>query len=508
MGFIVEHFWKASAAFGLRRGGRAEAADRDPWSLDRPLGRWSPHDIFRLRHAVEQIAIFGEIGAAKSTGSGAWLLLNYLRAGMGGLFNAIKSGDADILRGYARIAGMSDNVIVVEPSADPGKPPRWRCNLLKYALLSAGSLGTRVEQVVSVLMTMVEAAERGGEGGGKQDKFWTRSVRQLLRNVVQICLAACGTVTMKMIHDAVMSLPRNAQEVASPEWQQSSFLYRLIEEAEAKQGERGPREQSDYELAAVYALNEFPGMPHDTRGSVIASYSVLADVLLRGDMADLFDADTNFIPDLTFEGAVICLNLPPKRFGQASIHAQAAFTYLWQLAAERRDINRHPRPVWWFLDEAAELVCDYTPRFLATARSQKVASVLICQNLSNYFAAFGGEGGRHHVEAILGNTGLKILHANGHSPTNEWASRMISDEIQTRYSFHNGQQPGRGSGGGSESIGHKVLPAEFTMLKKGGPQNRFLSEAVIYQTGAAFAANGGQPYMRATFRQIIPGAGR
>jgi hypothetical protein len=478
--------------------------DKDRWSLDSPLGYWSPYDLFLLRHAVEQIAIFGEIGAAKSTGSGAWLLLNYLCSGMGGLFNAIKAGDADVLRGYLRMTGQSDRLIVVEPSTDPSKPPRWRCYLLKYALLPAGSTGSRVEQVVSVLMTMIEAAERGERGGAGQDKFWIRSVRQLLRNIVQICLAARGTVTMKMIHDAIMSAPTSAEQVANPEWQKTSFLYRLIEEAETRQAERGAREQSDYELAAVYALREFPGMPNDTRGSVIASYSVLADVLLRGDMADLFDSDTNFVPDLTFEGAVICLNLPPKRFGQAGIYAQAAFTYLWQLAAERRDLTRQPRPVWWFLDEAAELVCDYTPRFLATARSQKIASVLICQNLSNYFTAFGGESGRHQVEAILGNTGIKILHSNGHAVTNEWASKMISDEVQTRYSFHANSQR-NGGGGGAESIGHKVLPTEFTMLRKGGPQNGFVTEAIVYQTGARFLANGEEPYLRTAFEQVIPG---
>ena len=142
--------------------------------------------------------------------------------------------------------------------------------------------------------------------------------------------------------------------------------------------------------------------------------------------------------------------------------------------------------------------------FPRDSRSQKIASVLICQNLSNYFAAFGGESGRHHVEAILGNTGIKILHSNGHAATNDWASKMISDEIQTRYSFHAGDQH-RGGSGGAEAIGHKVLPAEFTMLKKGGPQNGFITEAIVYQTGAQFAANGGEPYLRTAFRQIVPG---
>jgi hypothetical protein len=39
------------------------------------------------------------------------------------------------------------------------------------------------------------------------------------------------------------------------------------------------------------------------------------------------------------------------------------------------------------------------------------------------------------------------------------------------------------------------MPSEFTTLKKGGPQNGFITEAVIYQTGAAFAGNEGQPWI-------------
>ena len=41
---------------------------RDPWNLDFPLFQWSKFDAFTLRNAVESVAIFGELGAAKTTG--------------------------------------------------------------------------------------------------------------------------------------------------------------------------------------------------------------------------------------------------------------------------------------------------------------------------------------------------------------------------------------------------------------------------------------------------------
>jgi hypothetical protein len=471
---------------------------KDPWNLDFPLFQWSPFDVFSLRNAVESVCIMGELGAAKSTGSAAWILLKYLSIGMGGLVCCVKPGERELIEAYAKQTGRGDSLIIVSPGN------QWKCNLIRYVLMRPGITGSRVEAVVSLLMTIVEAAERGERGGGQDQSFWRRSLRQILRDAVQICIAARGEVTMTMLNEVIASAPRSPAEVHSPEWQKNSLCYRLIEEAEAKETERSEREQSDYELAAKYFLREFPELPNDTRGSILATYGVMADVLLRGHMADLFDDETNFVPEVTFDGAIIVLDLSTKLYGQAGVYVQSAFTYAWQTACEQRDVKRNPRPVFWFLDEAQELVCDYTSQFLATARSVRVASVLISQNKPNYLAAMGGEAGRHRVDALLAAMATKILHANGCPETNRWISDVISEEIQTRASFHGTAEDGRGKGGGSEAPGRKVLPSEFTMLKKGGPPE-FLTDCIVYQTGTSFAANNGEPWLRTSFRQQIPG---
>jgi hypothetical protein len=476
-------------------------ATHDLWHLDSPLIQFSPSDVFTLRNAVESVAIFGELGAAKTTGSAAWLLIRYLEIGMGGLFCCVKPGDRELIESYARMTGRGDSLIVVSPAN------KWRCNLMRYALKRPGIVGSRVESIVSLLMAIVESGERSERGKSQSgDVFWSRALRQMLRNGIQICVAARGAATMQLLHEVISSAPRNDAEVHNEEWQKASACYRLIEGAEAKEGERSEREQRDYELAATYFLRDLPAMPNETRGSVFATYNTMADVLLRGHVADLFDGETNFIPELTFDGAIIVLDLPVKIYGQAGVNVQAAFTYQWQIAAEQRDVKVNPRPVFWFVDEAQELISDYWPQFLATARSARIASVLISQNKPNYLAAMGGEAGRHRVDAFLGNIGTKIFHANGDPETNRWASDTISESIQTRMNFHAGRQgDGHGSGGGGESVGRKVLPSEFTTLKKGGQQNGFVTEAIVYQTGAGFAANNGEPWLRTSFRQRIPG---
>src|ERR1700722_769150 len=164
---------------------------KDPWNLDAPLFMWSPCDAFTLRNAVESVCIFGELGAAKTTGSAAWILLKYLQLGMGGLVCCVKPGDRELIEAYAKQTGRGDSLIVVSPQN------KWRCNLIRYALKRPGGKGSRVEQMVSLLMTIVEAAERGERASLQGDKFWTRSLRQILRNGIEVCIAARGEVTMK-----------------------------------------------------------------------------------------------------------------------------------------------------------------------------------------------------------------------------------------------------------------------------------------------------------------------
>ena len=470
----------------------------DPWNLSFPLIEWSPYDSFCLRNACETVAILGELGAAKSTASAAAFLLSYLKIQMGGIVCCVKPGERERIEEYARMAGRADSLIVVSPAT------KWRCNLLQYVLRRPGIVGSRVEAVVELLMTIAEASNRDQQQGGGNQQFFDKALRQLLRSGVQVCISARHSFTTAELHEVISSMPQTPEQVHDEGWQKSSACYRMVSEADELA--MPDRERQDFELSAKYLFRDYPHLPPDTRGSVYATYGVLMDVLLRGQMADLFDTSTNFIPELTFSGAIIILDLPTKVYGQSGVLLQQAFLHLWQMACEQRDVKKNPRPVFMYVDEFQELVNSYTPRFLATSRSARVAPILISQNRPNYLAALGGEQGRHLVDAFLGNIATKVFHANGDPETNRWASETISDEVQTRFNFNRGRGgDGHGSGGGGESVGRKVLPSDFTTLQKGGEQSGFLSEAIVYQTGARFAANNGEPWMRVAFKQIIPG---
>ncbi|MGH9665210.1 MAG: hypothetical protein ACRD9L_12365, partial [Bryobacteraceae bacterium] len=65
MSFFDEFFRRRAIQCGTPLLGAMVGA-RDPWNLDFPLFTWSPYDAFTLRNAVESVAIFGELGAAKT----------------------------------------------------------------------------------------------------------------------------------------------------------------------------------------------------------------------------------------------------------------------------------------------------------------------------------------------------------------------------------------------------------------------------------------------------------
>jgi hypothetical protein len=175
---LFTRLWKGTSGAAPRASSfGAMLTGRDPWNLDFPLFQWSPWDAFTLRNAVESVCIFGELGAAKTTGSAAWILLNYLSLGMGGLVCCVKPGERELIEAYAKQTGRGDSLIVVSPEH------RWRCNLIRYALRRPGMAGSRVEVIVSLLMTIVETAERGERASaGQGDAFWRRSLRQILRS--------------------------------------------------------------------------------------------------------------------------------------------------------------------------------------------------------------------------------------------------------------------------------------------------------------------------------------
>lgn len=180
--------------------------------------------------------------------------------------------------------------------------------------------------------------------------------------------------------------------------------------------------------------------------------------------------------------------------------AAVIWKYCLQKAVERRTDNAggEGRPLFIWADECQHFTSRYDPLFQATARSSRVATVYLTQNLPALAASLGsGSAGRMLADGLLGNLGTKVFHANGDRDTNRLASDLAGRRIGTLRSDGRGTTLGLGGQasvgtsaqcGRSEHIDLEFEPMEMATLRKGGPESGFTVEALVFQNGRTWSA--------------------
>ena len=487
------------------------------WAYDLPLCDLPPHgDPFTLANAFEGVQIFGGIGSGKTSGSGAHLARAYLAAGMGGLVLCAKKDERATWERYADEVGRRGDLKIFDHTGQ-----RELFNFLRYEMGREGEGAGYTENIVRMFSTIVENMERGGSGRG--EAYWMRAMQQLMRNAVDLLSLSGEEVSMPSIVEVVLSAPLSPDQVWDEEWQAGpkdedsertggSYCFYCVGRAQMRleNGELDEWEGYDLEATRDYWFKEWAQMDEKPRSSIQSMFSTMADSFMRRPFRKLFSSGLLTIPEHTHHGHVIIMELPVKEFADAGRAAQVMFKYVWQQAAERRDVAANPRPIFLWVDEAQNFATAYDQQFQATARSSRVCTVYLTQNLPNYYAELGGEAGKHRVDSLVGNLQTKIFHANSDPVTNQFAAETIGKSWQLRRGTSIG-----GSGGGSgptkqggtgsfsestrENLEYDVEPQTFTMLRKGGPMYDRQVDAIIFQTGRVWS--NGQTHLRAVFTQ-------
>lgn len=473
-----------------------------------------PENFWCLNDAFQGVQVFGGTGSGKSSGSGQAIARAFLEANLGGLVLTAKTDELAAWQEYARATGRETDLLIVDESA------KYRFNFLSYELKRKGNGAGHTENLVSLFASVLEAAERKHGQGGGNDAYWQRTLKQLLRNAIDLAVIAADDLDLPSLYRIITSAPRTAAEAIDPKWQAESACWALIEEAAGNAKSRN--RESDFELTRDYWLKEYPNLAIETRSVIVSTFTSMADCFLRGMLRKLFCADTNFGPEDTFDGKIIVLNLPVKEYNELGQFAQVLFKFIWQRAVERRippDIDREKaqaaiRPVFLWADESQFFVTAYDALFQSTARSSRACTVYLAQNLPSYFAVFSGANSRSEAEAFLGNLQTKVFHANGDPTTNNWAADSIGRTRQMQYYGGMSEALARGFGqagggnqsaGGSQVIEYLVQPQEFTMLRAGGAECAMQVDAVIFQGGRRWIASGkdGKPKAQNFLRHVF-----
>lgn len=457
------------------------------FSLDQVIYNFNNDEPFTIANACEGVQIFGGIGSGKTSGSGEALARAFLSAGFGGLVLCAKKDVLDDWKRYAKETGRDKQLLVFDASGDFVFP------FLQYEIERQGEGAGYTDNLVRLFTTVYEAIDRSINSDGS-DPYWTRAMQQLLRNTIDLCMIARGTVSVPLIHDIIISAPKSIAQIDTDEWKNKSLCWKLLLEGHAKELDKWTK--YDFDSTASFWLEEYPNLADKTRSSIVSTLTTMMDIFLRRPFRRLFsetpdDRRKIAYPELTHRGAIIILNLPVKEFGDAGRAAQVVYKYLWQQAAERRAASNDTIPVFLWVDEAQNFVTEYDMQFQATARSTRACTVYLTQNLPNYYAVMGGTQSKYRVDSLMGNLQTKIWHANSDPITNEHAAETIGRSWQIRQT--SGESFGEAyfnvSSGKNESFDYDVPPQTFTKLRKGGLVNERVVEAIIFQNGRIWKNN-------------------
>lgn len=494
--------------------------------LSTPMLRLSRWDRLRLSDLLESTIIFGSPGSGKTSASGAAFLRLYFSSGGGGLTCAVKPGEADRIIRMAKAAGRGHNLIVVDGSG------RHRINFLQYLMSISPDPGQLITNIVDALSTVIAAVNGQVEPGGSDNQFWQKAMKEALLHSVSVLWAAYGRVSLYDVFALLQSRPTTPAQAVDPHWEATSFMARTLQKA--GDAPTHPMHPMDYRAAFDYLTKTLANPDSRTTGNILATLSADLAPLMQGAMRELFSTGTTFVPEMTFDGTIIVMNLPVQVYGQAGLLAQQIIKYLWQKAVLQRKVDRKTIPVFHYCDEYQMLIAPGDADFVSRSREAVSMTTVLSQSIPGLVSKVSGSKAEHVVNALLACCNTKIFHANGCHVTNKYAADIIDKGMTVRYngganvgwsdqvgdsynhgSSSNGKETSHNQGfgytrsetrsggqslGWSEQMDYLVQPGEFTRLRKGGKVNRRQVDAIIFQNGTKFRLTG-QTYLPVTFRQ-------
>ncbi|HTN46356.1 MAG TPA: TraM recognition domain-containing protein [Flavipsychrobacter sp.] len=467
-----------------------------------------------LRQAVEGLQLFGGIGSGKTSSSGRMVALKYLSLNFGGLVLTAKTDEKTHWEELCRIAGRSNDLIIIEPGG------KHYFNLMEH-LAAGGEQQAFVENIVHVLNTVIRASNEK-QGGGEDTMFWENALHMTMFNVITLCQLAYGEkITLQLIYDVAQSLPKKSEQgAAAPSAEQarntayaraflkaSARVDQLTKDFKATLSEAQknlPKEQLDDlleegvpQLRRMNQLDNFffevlHNLSSRTRSVIDFCFLGFLFGLLQDPIYSLLckHEATFKLTDCFEHGKIILINLPVKKFHKIGRDSQCMLKFLWQQAMESRDITQNERPVFLWGDESQLFLHEYDAEYQATARSSRIATVYISQNLPNYYANMGGDKSEYKVKSFLGTLGTKIFHANADMETNRYASELIGEAWQEEH--QHGENVGNQQFGASKTsswvLRKVVRPEQLVGLKTGGDHNKKIAVGYMHVQGKKFAS--------------------
>lgn len=461
-----------------------------------------------IRDAVEGVQIFGGIGSGKTSGSGRMLALKYLSANFGGLVLTAKEDEVDLWREYCRLTNRTNDLVVIEPGG------KQFFNFLEY---ESASQSTRksTDNIVQVIKTVIRASEEKA-GGNTDDPFWETALDMLMFHIIDLCIIAYGKVSVQLLYDIAQTVPKITDNQKSREadtafnrafnaartnvLKQIDDWYESIpNDVRNSEDFKDNRDQKIndalpdvrvLQFVDQFFMDTLKNLGEKTRSIIDFSFTGFLFRLLQEPVYSVFCKNpSTIVPEDCLDGKIIVVNLPVKLYNKVGRDTQILFKYIWQRAMEKRRIKSNGRPVFLWADEAQNFLHEYDADYQATARSSRIATVYISQNMPNYLANMGGQKSAFKVKSFLGTLATKIFHANADIETNVYSSDLIGEAYQKEESEATATSEGKINVTKtiSTALAKMVRPEEFVALKTGGPLNQFKVSGYLHVQGKQFS---------------------
>lgn len=453
-------------------------------------GSNDPNDAFNLRDAFENVFIAGSTGSGKTSGSGYALASSMLNSEglspderIGMIIFLYKAGDSKDWQRWAYEHHRTQDVIHIK--ADD----RDVFNLLERYQ------NAEPMNAVNALMSISQLS-MGGGNRKESEMFWEVEQRKRLDRLIRLVQLAGLPLSITTLHQIHISAPITPEQAEDDGFRESSFCWQLLATAAQKVG----GQHFGFRLVEDYFVREMPWLAEETSSSIRAMVSGILEPFVSSEMLKgLFCGTSRLQLEDAFSGKIILLDIPVQTHEHAGRIAQIMFKYAFQKAVEQRDLKEYPNPLILWQDEAQAFLTPYDHSFMSTCRSSRAGSVLLSQNISNFYANMGGgPQAEAQVNSLLALCNTKIFHANNDYVTNEWAAKTIGSGIKNLNSISIGRN-NSDSTSSSQQIHYLIEPREFTMLRNGGAENDYLVDAVVAGTARVFSSKAN--FLMTTFEQ-------
>ena len=310
--------------------------------------------------------------------------------------------------------------------------------------------------------------------------------------------------------------PRNLPLSQSEEWKHGGGeCAAILQRADEATSSADEDTRADFEECRAYWEQEFPNLSDRTRSIITLSFSMLVRPFITRPLRKLFSTDTNVMPEDTFKGKIIIVDLPVQEFFLAGRVANLAWKYCFQRAVLSRPQptdGSFLRPVFLWADECQNFVTEFDAAYQAVARSAGGCTVYLVQNRESLLRVLHSPSA---VDSLLGNLQCKCSCQNSSIETNDWAAKLLGERYRDIISTSGtvssvpGQDGGQSSGASTrEQRRYFVEPARFTTLKRGGPVHDYQVECIVYNGSMKFDGREEhgppekQPYTQISFDQL------